>query len=203
MTASEIRQPWTGPLAKPGRKPKRRREGDDIRYRRAIKQLPCCVCFNPPPNDPHHLKRGTNDRGMGMRSSDRWAVPLCRFPAKNNCHDKVEVSDELDWFFKRGIRDPLDLANRMWAAWNREHSIEALLFAMRPDPAECPVRAMKWKLVSGTMTPQDWITAQAMADHGQLPGWSVRAHAMVHIGHDPLADQYDYDDKDPLDMWRS
>jgi hypothetical protein len=51
-----------------------------MRSKKHIKRvsgLPCMICSSPPPNDAHHLMR-TGTRGMGQKSGDEWAVPLCR-----------------------------------------------------------------------------------------------------------------------------
>ena len=47
---------------------------------------PCCVCDQPPPNDPHHLFGSA----MSLKSSDIFTVPLCR-----KCHTKYEASPKL------------------------------------------------------------------------------------------------------------
>lgn len=78
-----------------------------------IRQLPCCVCGSPPRSDPHHLKSGTGERGMGQRSTDKWAVPLCR-----HHHDEVEAAGtrkEVPWFSAFQV-DPHNLAMSLWMA---------------------------------------------------------------------------------------
>jgi len=78
-----------------------------------VRQLPCCVCSRDAPSDPHHLKSGTGERGAGLRSTDKWAVPLCR-----NDHDEVErigTKNERQWFLDRGV-DPHELAQGLWAS---------------------------------------------------------------------------------------
>ena len=54
-----------------------------------VRDLPCCVCFAPPPSDPHHVKT----RGAGGTSAD--LVPLCR-----GHHDMVGC-----WGVKTFIRE--------------------------------------------------------------------------------------------------
>lgn len=48
--------------------------GDDLAYRRRVAALPCCRCGAPPPSQAHHH---TQHRGVGQRSSDLYAMPLC------------------------------------------------------------------------------------------------------------------------------
>lgn len=89
------------------------RPGNSEKHLALIRTLPCCIpgCTTVG-CDPHHLKQtGTQERGMGMRSPDRWAVPLCR-----RHHDEVErvaSRSEIKWFADRGI-EPLELANALW-----------------------------------------------------------------------------------------
>lgn len=100
--------------AKRNRDPRADREGNSEAHLAAIRKLPCCIpgC-NKVGCDPHHLKAGTGERGMALRSSDRFTVPLCR-----PHHDEVErISSrgEPAWFAKHGI-DPINLAGALWAA---------------------------------------------------------------------------------------
>lgn len=77
-----------------------------------IRQLPCCRCGSSPPSDPHHLKSGlSGERGMALKATDRWTVPLCR-----SCHDELErlgTRRERDWFESFGIV-PHYLAEGLW-----------------------------------------------------------------------------------------
>lgn len=95
------------------RDPRADREGDCEKHRAAIRKLPCCVpgC-NVVGCDPHHLKQ-TGERGMGMRSPDRWAVPLCR--AHHDTIEGIGSKNELRWFADRGI-DAIELAGALWSA---------------------------------------------------------------------------------------
>jgi len=98
-------------IAKP-RVKREEREGNDSEHLAAIRQCVCTVCNKVGGNDPHHLKAGTGERGAGMRSTDRWAVPLCR-----QHHSELEglsSRSEPAWFRDHGIDAPLDLAARLW-----------------------------------------------------------------------------------------
>lgn len=124
MTAQEIRKDRIlGNFKKRGleraREPKKesareRRDGMSERHLALIRVLPCCVCHKVAPSDPHHLKTGTGERGMGLRSTDKWTVPLCR-----GDHDDVESvgsRNEIRWFQMHGVDDPLALAEALWSA---------------------------------------------------------------------------------------
>lgn len=78
-----------------------------------IRKLPCCVTGVTPAGEAHHLKQGTGERGTGMRSSDRWAVPLSH--AKHMELERQGSRNEWSWFRAHGITDPLELAAALWA----------------------------------------------------------------------------------------
>ena len=50
-----------------------------------IRGLPCSMpyCFKDSPSEPHHFKGEFNVAGMGLKSADYLAIPVCR-----QCHDK-------------------------------------------------------------------------------------------------------------------
>lgn len=80
-----------------------------------IRQLPCVACAAISRVDPHHLCSGPakRERGMALKSTDRWALPVCRFH-----HDEVHrlgSRNEGAWFHKWRI-DPYELANALWHA---------------------------------------------------------------------------------------
>ena len=90
------------------------REGNSNAHLEAIRKLPCCITLKMPAGEAHHLKAGTGERGAGMRSSDKWAVPICRA-----AHDEVErvgSRNEPAWFKDRGIAEPVELASALWGA---------------------------------------------------------------------------------------
>ena len=78
-----------------------------------VRQLPCCVCGMTGGVDPHHLRSFAFGRGMGMKSDDKWTVPLCR-----KCHNDVHMvgtKEEPAWFFGLGIESS-ELADALWKA---------------------------------------------------------------------------------------
>ncbi|MGB7913897.1 MAG: hypothetical protein WCF79_01140 [Rhodomicrobium sp.] len=104
-----------------------RREHKAPEYLEKIRKLPCCIpgCGEPPPSHAHHLKC-TGERGIGKKSSNKWAVPLC-----HECHingvERVGSRQEPAWFRERGILC-LDLAAALYA---NSHSLEAMLNVLR------------------------------------------------------------------------
>ncbi len=53
-----------------------------MEYLDFIRNKPCCVCFNPAPNDPHHLRAIGMGRNRNKLSEfehiEKGVVPLCR-----------------------------------------------------------------------------------------------------------------------------
>lgn len=90
-----------------------KRPGMSEEHLALIRKLPCCVTGVTPAGEAHHLKQGTGERGTGMRSSDRWAVPLCH--AKHMELERQGSRNEWAWFRAHGISDPLELAAALWA----------------------------------------------------------------------------------------
>lgn len=97
----------------------RKREGMSPTHLAWVRTLPCCCCPHPhgPGGEAHHLLRiqgqsGTapgHRRGMGLKSPDRWAVPLCRA----HHHALHQHGGEESWFAGQGV-DARSLAGRLW-----------------------------------------------------------------------------------------
>jgi ERF superfamily len=84
--------------------PRRYRNKEHLRF--VIRQ-PCLLCGRKP-SDPHHL-RFVQPRALGRKSSDEFAVPLCR-----THHRAVHrAGDERAWWKATGI-DPLKVARKLW-----------------------------------------------------------------------------------------
>jgi hypothetical protein len=84
--------------------PRRYRNADHLRY---VAQQPCLICGRKP-SDPHHL-RHMQPRALGRKSSDEFAVPLCRI------HHRLahRVGNEAAWWKDAGI-DPVAVARKLW-----------------------------------------------------------------------------------------
>jgi hypothetical protein len=91
-----------------------RRSGMSEAHLKLIRQMPCCVSLYLPAGEAHHMKTGPaqSERGMGMRATDRWAVPLCH--EKHMELESLGSRKELGWFRDHGIEDPYELANALW-----------------------------------------------------------------------------------------
>lgn len=80
-----------------------------------IRKLPCCITLRMPGGEAHHIKDTPDkERGMGLRSTDRWTVPM-----SHEAHvygvELAGTRNELKWFKDRGI-DALELAKALWGA---------------------------------------------------------------------------------------
>jgi hypothetical protein len=84
--------------------PRRYRNKEHLRY---VTLQPCLLCGRKP-SDAHHL-RFVQPRALGRKTSDEFAVPLCRI------HHRAahRASDERSWWKAAGI-DPLKIARKLW-----------------------------------------------------------------------------------------
>ncbi len=74
---------------------------------------PCLVCGRRPAQ-AHHI-RFAQPRGLGLKVSDEFTVPLC-----NGHHDSLHrTGNERAWWARNGILDPLKFAARLWATSRR------------------------------------------------------------------------------------
>lgn len=96
------------------------RDGNDASHCEVLRKLPCVVCMREVPSrvvlagEVHHLKSGRarSERGMGMRASDQWGIPL-----SHAYHMELEARgsrNELNWFADHGIEDPCFIAEQLW-----------------------------------------------------------------------------------------
>lgn len=65
---------------------------EDRSYLDWVKKLECCVC-NAPADDPHHIVV-VGYKGMGSKTADYWAIPLCRPHHDELHHDKQKWEEE-------------------------------------------------------------------------------------------------------------
>lgn len=107
-----------------------RRPGMSPRHLELVRTLRCTVCRSMVQVDAHHLKHGPagKERGLALKATDRWAVPLCR-----HHHDEVErlsSTREAAWFARFGI-PPLALARALWGATGDGSKMERVLSAFK------------------------------------------------------------------------
>lgn len=115
----ELRKPHQFCNFKPTRKERMKkkeraadkRSGMSEAHLSLIRKMPCCVSLKVPAGEAHHLKN-TGERGMGLRSTDRWALPLSH--DKHMELERIGSRNEVRWFQEHGIEDPHDLAAALW-----------------------------------------------------------------------------------------
>jgi len=84
--------------------PKRIRSKDHLRF---VASQPCLICGRSP-SHAHHL-RYAQSKGLSLKVSDEFTVPLCAIHHRN-IHS---TGKEHEWWQERNV-DPLVVANRLW-----------------------------------------------------------------------------------------
>jgi hypothetical protein len=107
------------------RRPIRERDRDHLRF---VAAQPCLVCGRTP-SDPHHIKFA-EQRAMGRKVSDRFAVPICRLHHRE-LHRR---GNERTWWQNQGI-EPLSVAAALWAKTHAAPQAEAEIVDDRDSSA--------------------------------------------------------------------
>src|SRR5207248_3043103 len=89
--------------------PRRLRDKQHLRF---VAKQPCLVCGRQP-SDPHHLRFAQN-RGLALKVSDEFTIPLCRAHHR----ELHRAGTELIWWSKIGI-EPLAFAQELWSPTHR------------------------------------------------------------------------------------
>ena len=84
--------------------PKRLRDKAHLKF---VASQPCLVCGRQP-SDPHHL-RFAQPRGIGLKVSDEFTVPLCR----GHHRQLHQAGNEVTWWENLQI-DALAIAKDLW-----------------------------------------------------------------------------------------
>jgi len=135
--------------------PRRYRNREHLRY---VAQQACLICGRKQ-SDPHHL-RYLQPRALGRKTSDEFAVPLCR-----SHHRAVHrAGDEQAWWKAAGI-DPVKVARQLWRQTrldDRQERHQAGLAARPETPsiASAP---------DGTSESRPDQVATGRADDGRAP----------------------------------
>jgi ERF superfamily/Putative HNHc nuclease len=126
----------------------------DKTHLRFVANQPCLVCGRQP-SDAHHL-RFAQSRGLSLKVSDEFTVPLCRAHHR----ELHRTGKESDWWAKAGL-EPISLARKLWLETHPLHASEDV----PGDDSEKPGAA------------NDEVTAMSrqpreprMAKRTQLPG---------------------------------
>ena len=85
--------------------PKRQRSKEHLRY---VRRQRCLICGRAP-SHAHHI-RYAQPRGLALKVSDEFTVPLCAIHHNQN----HATGDERKWWERHGI-DPLSVARHLWS----------------------------------------------------------------------------------------
>jgi hypothetical protein len=99
--------PTPGPIDKSQlaiAEPKRLRDKAHLKF---VASQPCLICGRQP-SDPHHL-RFAQPRGIGVKVSDEFTVPLCR----GHHRQLHQAGNEVAWWERLQI-NALEIANGLW-----------------------------------------------------------------------------------------
>jgi hypothetical protein len=126
----------------------------DKTHLRFVAKQPCLVCGRQP-CDAHHL-RFAQSRGLSLKVSDEFVVPLCRAHHR----ELHRTAKEADWWAKSGL-EPISLARKLWLETHPLHASADVLSdgSEKPGAANHEVTAMSRQ----QREPQ-------MAKRSQLPG---------------------------------
>ena len=84
--------------------PKRHRSKEHLQF---VAEQPCLICGRSP-SHAHHV-RFAQSKGLALKVSDEFTVPLCAIHHSEN----HSTRDERNWWQKHNI-DPLAIARRLW-----------------------------------------------------------------------------------------
>jgi len=94
---------------------RQKRPGMSDGHLKLIRKLPCLACLKVPAGTVHHLKDVPGrERGMAIRATDRWGVPMCI-----HCHELIERAgsrNERQWFVEHAAVDVVLVAMSLWGA---------------------------------------------------------------------------------------
>ena len=72
----------------------------DAKRLAAIRKLPCVVCGRSPV-DAAHSNQSAHNKGLGIKASDEFTIPLCRqHHIEYDQFQKMNRSQSVEWFTK-------------------------------------------------------------------------------------------------------
>lgn len=88
-----------------------------------VRRKPCCVCGAPPPSHAAHVRfsdaaTGNENPGVGAKSHDRRAVPLCPDDHLDGPGAQHRVGSERKFWARVG-KNPDEIAARLWGQFVR------------------------------------------------------------------------------------
>ena len=111
--------------------PKRYRNKEHLQF---VAQQACVLCDRKP-SEAHHI-RFVQPRALGRKTSDEFAVPLCR------AHHRAvhRTGDEKAWWQQAGI-DPLKIARKLWKLTRMQEPPITSAVPTQGTPAQRPAES--------------------------------------------------------------
>ena len=106
--------------------PKRIRSKEHLRF---VASQPCLICGRTP-SHAHHV-RYAQTRGLSLKVSDEFTVPLCAI----HHHNIHTTGKEREWWQKRNI-DPLEIANDLWQQTRQRQSSTTKADPLQEDASQ-------------------------------------------------------------------
>ena len=109
--------------------PKRIRCKEHLRF---VSSQPCVICGRTP-SHAHHV-RYAQPRGLGLKVSDEFTVPLCA-----THHQQLHTTTkEREWWQERNI-DPLEIARRLWQETRPAPAVSSLALERSIESQSSPL----------------------------------------------------------------
>lgn len=94
---------------------------ENEQYLAHVRTLLCLICGRPA--EPAHIRMGCievgkDPTGGAEKSSDKWALPLCRLH-----HEEQHDAGSEILFWRKYKLDPFAIAMRLWTAWRTEMNV--------------------------------------------------------------------------------
>ena len=106
---------------------KRHRSKEHLQY---VAQQPCLICGRSPAH-AHHI-RFAQPKGLGLKVSDEFAVPLCAIHHADN----HKTGDERKWWKERKV-EPLAVALKLWEESQQREQFSRSVPGGSPHSAKC------------------------------------------------------------------
>ena len=127
----QFRQPRYLKIDEPRPSRRSQRPGMSPQHLVHIRLLACACCYVRQGIEAHHLKSGParRERGVGLKATDRWTLPLCGGPLGHHADlERYGSRREEEWFAEFGI-DPHALAIGLWNRRGNVDNMRAVLEA--------------------------------------------------------------------------
>ena len=138
--------------------PEPRRQRNKIHLRFVAKQ-PCLICARQP-CDAHHL-RFAQARGLGLKVSDEFTVPLCR----GHHRELHRAGNEASWWTTTGV-DAIGIARKLWT---ETHPVRTSLGATDADAANPGAAVTTAKTISKRVRQNPAATTKDETKPIQIP----------------------------------